>query len=1307
MFSWLRNLNVGTKIGLGFSIIGLILFFNIMMILKILSQTHILNDRIAELRTPTAENGLLLLNGVNHSLAAQRGWLLIGEEHFKEERRLAWKEEIDLPIKLLSNLSKIWTNPDNNIRFDSIVDNLKDLRSYQEEIESLSRDQGWSKSNYILSEKAAPTAKAISILIREMVADQKKLLKTDINESRRILAAGEKVLWGSLLASLIVGFCVAVPITLSITRPLHRITEFSNKIAAGDLQQKSIKRSSKDEIGVLTHNFNQMVFGLLGNLKEKEARNFAILYNILDPLVEINEQGIIGTFNPAAVKVFGYPASEVMGNHINMLLPDSHHNEHSAYIKSHGKKGNTQPNGIARELVGKRKDDSLFPMEVSINEFKVKSKTRYVGIYRDITDQKKAQQEVENTNKDLEKQNWIITLLAKLSDKMRGDQGSVELAQNIVDCLAEGIKAHSAVIYLVETNKLKAVAGFGFSQQEEYSKEFLIGEGLVGKVVLEQQKIVLNDVPEDHIGIASGLGDDLPGNIMIIPLLHEDEVMGVIELGSSDPITDQQIEFVNQAEDSIAIALNSSLTRKQMHELLAETQRQAEELNARKEELEQIQEEMQQTNQFLEQQTQNLVRQKGEIEEKNELVKSKVKELELSGRYKSEFLANMSHELRTPLNSLLILSQLLAENKENNLTEKQKEFARTIHSSGSDLLDLISDILDLSKVEAGKMELNIEGMSVVGLSESLKRMFAPLADRQKLDFIIDISGDIPEEIVTDVQRVEQVIKNFLSNAFKFTETGGITLKFHSADSGTRFSKQGLSSSNTIGISVTDTGKGIPQDKQNHIFEAFQQEDGTTSRKFGGTGLGLSISKELSRLLAGEIHIKSKEDVGSTFTLYLPKTHPSDEKQKPKVNDSAPLVEPKAIRTREQGSQSVLIIEDDFNFAKVISEAARKKGLDPIVAGDGELGLELAKNNPMAITLDIDLPGIDGLEVIKKLHADPATRSIPVYFISAHHDRIKEALKTDPEEFIEKPVSLKKLEAIFEKTINSSRRIEKQVLIVEDNKDMRDSMIGLLSGDHVNILTAETIEDAIQQLRHDRIDCMTLDLGLNGESGFDLLHEIKKDKTLPNVPIIIYTGESLTLSQEEELACFSKSVIIKGAKSPERLLDEINLFLYGLNQPPEVKEVNPAEIIDIPEVNKEEPVSVSPDKVDVLFQGKKVLVADDDMRNIFALTHLLEAKDIDVIIARNGQEAVDTLNSNPDTDLVLMDIMMPEMDGYTAMQEIRKNESFTGTPIIAITAKAMKNDEQKCLEAGASAYLTKPIDQSKLFNQMGICLEKEL
>ena len=1145
MLSWFKNLRVGAKIRLGFAAIGLVFLINIALIISLFNKTHVLNDRVAELRTPTAEYSFMMLNGVNHSLAALRGWLLIGEEYFKEERHKAWSKEIDLPLNTLSFLSRNWTNPDNKIRFKSISENLKDLRSYQNKIENLSRISDWKLANQIMAEKAAPTAKAISILIQEMALNQKELLQTDLRESKRILSRGENLLWATLLMSISFGFLVAIPITRSIVGPLQRITEFSNKIAAGDFKQEVIERDSKDEIGTLTDNLNQMVFGLLGNLKEKESRNFAILYNILDPLIEVNDQGTIGTFNPAAVKVFGYPASEMMGKNVNMLIPHSNQGKNGNLFARYKKTGQTKNGENGREMTGKRKDGSLFPMDLSVNEFKVKNKKRYVGICRDITERKRFQE-------NLESQNWLITSLGKISDRMRGDQDSVELAQNIIDGLAESLEAQRGVIYLVEADVLKVAAGFGFARQEEYLKEFMIGEGLVGKVVLEKQKIVINNVAKDHVGLASGLGDILPANIMIVPLLHENAVMGVVELGFSDPVNEQQEEFVSQAEDGIAIALNSSLARGQMKKLLAETQAQAEELTAQKEELEQIQEELQQSNQSLEKQAQNLSKQKNEIEEKNELVKSKVKELETAGRYKSEFLANMSHELRTPLNSLLILSQLLSENKEKNLTEKQVEFAKTIHSSGSDLLDLISDILDLSKVEAGKMEIHLEDVSLVGLSESLNRTFSPVAEQKNLYLKIELSEGIPDHIWTDVQRVEQIVKNFLSNAFKFTETGGITLKIHPVESGTHFSRETLNGSHAVGISVSDTGKGIPQDKQDYIFGAFQQEDGTTSRKFGGTGLGLSISKELSQLLGGEIHIKSEEGVGSTFTVYLPENNPSPKEQKDNGNNFELQKSSPATISKETASQLILIIEDDPHFSKIISTTAKEKGFDSIVAGEGKLGLELAKKIPAAIILDVTLPGIDGLEVIEQLQADASTKHIPVYIISAHHEKAREALEMGAVNFTEKPVSLEKLEDIFRKIIISSGRSVNQFLIVEDDEDVRDSMIGLFAGENVNILTAETVDEAIQQLRTHPIKCMTVDLGLNGKSGFDLLHEIRNDKTLPNVPVIIYTGESLSVSQEEELAFFSKAVIIKGKKSPERLLDEINVFLHGLDQPSEEK-----------------------------------------------------------------------------------------------------------------------------------------------------------
>ena len=714
-----------------------------------------------------------------------------------------------------------------------------------------------------------------------------------------------------------------------------------------------------------------------------EAQGQIILNNLVDSLITINDKGIIDIFNPAAERAFGYAAKEVIGKNIKMLMPDLYYSGHDTYFKKYRKGKKVQINGVKQELMAKRKDGSAFPIDLSINEFKVKNQTRYVGICRDITERKRSEATIQKATKELEKQNRLIAQIAELNDKMRGDQDSIELARNVINCLGKNLNAQAAVMYLVESDRLKVASRYGFSQQEEYLKEFIVGEGLVGKVALEQQKIVLNDVAEDHVGIASGLGDVLPGNIMIIPLIHENAVMGVMELGFENSITDQQIELVDQTEDSIAIALNSALARRQMHRLLAESQAQAEELASQKEELEQVQEELQQSNQFLEKQAMNLAQKKSEIEEKNELVKSKMKELETAGRYKSEFLANMSHELRTPLNSLLILSQLLSENKDGNLTEKQIEFARTIHSSGSDLLNLISDILDLSKVEAGKMEIHLEDLEIIYLAESLKRMFVPLAEQKKFDFEVEVSDEIPKKIHTDGQRLEQIIKNFLSNAYKFTEEGKIVLKFHPAEKGTRFIRESLSHSKVMGISVSDTGKGISQDKQDHIFEAFQQEDGTTSRKFGGTGLGLSISKELSRLLGGEIHLKSKEGVGSTFTVYIPETHADVKTQNDSINTRVSPQESSVTAQEELGPPSLLIIEDDPHFSKFVSEVARRSGFDAMVAGDGELGIELAKNKPTAIILDMTLPGIDGLEVMKKIQADNQIRDIPVYFVSAH------------------------------------------------------------------------------------------------------------------------------------------------------------------------------------------------------------------------------------------------------------------------------------------------------------------------------------
>ncbi len=1162
-----------------------------------------------------------------------------------------------------------------------------------------------------------------------------------------------------------------------------------------------------------------------------DARAQSILVNMVDPLITINDQGRIEDFNPAAERTFGYSRSEVIGKNVNLLMPEPYHSEHDGYLGNYRATGQAKIIGSGREVAGKRKDGSVFPLDLAVNEMKVGDKTmfigtcrditerrqaeqrlrdseekfnqlaknihevfwiinaevtemiyisdayetvwgrscedlmnnimdwgpslhpedsdrvlglfnfedlaagnfdldyriirpdgsirwihaeglpvrndsgdifRFAGIAQDITERKQAEEKIARINQDLERQNWVKTQVASLNNKMLGDQDSVELAQNIINVLAEILEVRIGSVYLVESDKLKMTAGF--AHQENVSKTFEIGEGLVGQAVLEKQSIVISDVPKDHLRVTSGLGDAVPTHIMIIPFLHEDIVMGVAELGSFSPFSDRQWEFLNQAGEGIAIALNSALARKQMTGLLSETQAQSEELIAQREEMEQIEEELRQSNQYLEEQTRDLVQQKGEVEKKGGLLKIKMQELKVANKYKSEFLANMSHELRTPLNSMLILSQLLAENKRNNLTEKQVEFAQTIHSSGADLLDLINDILDLSKVEAGKMEIHVEEVSLTALSASLEKTFLPVAKQKGLEFKTQISAEMPSYIQTDFQRAEQILKNFLSNAFKFTEEGNVTLKFHPVESQVPFSRAGLNNQNVIGISVSDTGKGITRKQQDQIFEAFRQEDGTTSRKYGGTGLGLSISKELVRLLGGEIQLSSEEGMGSAFTVYLPEKHSTLETEEDRVKVPVPLPKSQARHPSEPVFQSILVIEDDPRFAKIVSDAAKRKGFDTIVAGDGELGLELAeKKQPTAIILDEGLPGIDGLEVMRQLQANAATRGVPVYFISANHEKAKEALTKGATGFLKKPVDMEKIESIFTEVVGLLKKKIKQILVVEDDEDMRKSIIGLLDSENVNFLSAATVDEAIQVLRKHEVDCMTLDLGLGDKSGFDLLHEIKIDETLPKVPVIIYTAMSLTQSQEEELAGFSKSIIVKGARSPERLLDEINAYLYGAKQ--FLEETDSLEERDYSEQEVMEPDPTPVEDEVYNFQGKKVLLTDDDMRNVFALTHLLEEKEADVIVARNGREAIDILKSNPDTDLILMDIMMPEMDGYTAIRKIRKDKNFRDIPIIAITAKAMKTDKEKCLNAGASDYLAKPVDQNKLFAQMSILFKK--
>ncbi|QTA80055.1 Two component system response regulator/histidine kinase, HAMP and GAF domains-containing [Desulfonema limicola] len=945
-------------------------------------------------------------------------------------------------------------------------------------------------------------------------------------------------------------------------------------------------------------------------------------------------------------------------------------------------------------------------------------------------------EEIESSMNTVKHQNWFKTGLAELGNKMRGEQEAAALAQNIISWISNYLQSQIGAIYLADGNKsFYLAASYAWNKRKGNSSKFTSGDGLAGQAALEKKSIIFSDIPDDYIQINSGLGKTSPKNILVFPLIYEGDTKGVIELGTVHDLRETDMEFLTQASEDIAIAFHTAQTRGKMQELLKATSRQAEELKLQQENLQSANKELESQTRVLKESETRLKEQQEElsaineelskrsqaIEQKNEELKEaqakveqKASELEMASKYKSEFLANMSHELRTPLNSILILSQLLSRNENGNLTEKQAEFAGTIHRSGSDLLSLINEILDLSKVEAGKIELHIEEINLKAFEKDLIQLFSHPAKEKGVEFITRIEPDIPDIMKTDGQRLKQILRNLLSNAFKFTRQGNVSLKIFRPSSDTSFTQSGLTHDSSLGFSVSDTGIGIPENKKAAIFEAFQQAEGSTSRRFGGTGLGLSISKEFSKLLGGEIQVRSREGEGSTFTLYLPEisSHINAEEPEPrtkpetKINKKAKQrqIKKPEIKTRETDLQEIeddrtnirendrilLVVEDDPNFSKVLFNVAHEKGFKCLIAGSGEKGLELAKKfDPDAIVMDLGLPEMNGWEVMEELKKDTKTLHIPVHIISSN-DKPRN-LGSDIIGYMTKPVSMEEFDNVFKNIEKNISGKIKNILIVEDEKLQRETLIQLIAHGGINAVGAESAEQAFDSLLKNSFDCMILDLGLGEMSGFDLLEKMKDTENIPQIPVIIYTGRELTQEEHSQLKKYSQSIIIKNEKSQERLLNELELFLNRIEEPETPEKTRTSEKIK----NTEEPEGTEK-KQEVNMSGKKILIVDDDMRNVFVLTSLLEEKNFEIIVGSDGKEALEQLDHNPDTDMVLMDIMMPEMDGYEATREIRKQERFEKLPVIALTAKAMKGDMEKCMDAGSNDYLTKPVDIDRLF-----------
>ncbi len=913
------------------------------------------------------------------------------------------------------------------------------------------------------------------------------------------------------------------------------------------------------------------------------------------------------------------------------------------------------------------------------------------------------------TNRNTE-QDWLKTNLARFTGMLQGQRELATVGRMLLSELAPLVAAQQGVIYQMEAENpgtMRLLSAFA-DTIEGHQETVRIGEGLVGQCALEKRRMLITDLPETTVPVRSGLFEAVPRNVIVLPVLFEDRVKAVIELASLSAFTQSHLAFLEQLTASIGIVLNSIEATMQTEGLLKQSQQLAVELQTQ-------QKELQQTNEQLAQKAKQLAEQNAEVERKNQEIEQargaleeKAKELALTSKYKSEFLANMSHELRTPLNSILVLGQQLADNPDTNLTPKQVEFARTIHAAGTDLLNLISDILDLSKIESGTVSVEAEEVFFGSLIEMVARPFRHEAENRKLVFEIEADPHLNRSLVTDSKRLQQVLKNLLSNAFKFTDQGGVRLSVSAASGGWAPGHQVLSNAGSVvAFEVSDTGIGIPADKQRIIFEAFQQADAGTSRKYGGTGLGLAISRELASLLGGEIQLRSTPGKGSTFTLFLPQTyvgpaapstiitnapHNAMRLELPVssiVEDPVEVLEDDRNKI-QPGDAVLLIVEDDIHYARILCDLSRDNGFKVLIASRGAEALALAREfHPTAVSLDVSLPDMLGWTILNHLKQDPSTRHIPVQMLTIDEDW-HHGLSHGAFAFVTKPTTTEGLNAAIARIREYSAPRRKRLLVVEDEPVQQTSIQALLGHDDIDVKVVSTGLDALASVQSEQFDCLVLDLRLPDMSGFELLERLKMIEGGKELPVVVFTGKDLSPEEDARLHMLARSVIVKDVESPERLLDETSLFLHRV-------------VSDLPEEKRKMLDRLH--RSDEALVGKKVLIVDDDVRNIFALSSVLERRGMTVLTAGTGREAIATVESTSDLAIVLMDIMMPEMDGYETMQVIRQNPQFRRLPIIALTAKAMKGDREKCLEAGASEYLAKPVNTEQLLSACRMWLHR--
>jgi CheY-like chemotaxis protein/CHASE3 domain sensor protein len=979
------------------------------------------------------------------------------------------------------------------------------------------------------------------------------------------------------------------------------------------------------------------------------------------------------------------------------------------------------------DLLAKRKASSQAASSKAINTIVIGSivflviiVVLFIYIQETFERQKKIEKQVMVANAELEivlaenkAQNWLLTGTGYLNDRIQGQQSERELAGNILTEICNYTKALTGTFYLFndDLQTLELYSSYAFNNPDALKRVVKISEGWLGQVAKDEKAAIIKGKLNDKLELGSSLIQQEIIESFIVPFFFDKKLIGVIEIAFNNELDKNSSDYILAVADDIGIAVNTAQARTIMHELLSQVQQQAEELEAQQEEMrvtnEELlsktemlqaseeemrvqQEELRSTNAELEEKASLLEEKNQAIEEARKSINIKVLELETTGKYKSEFLANMSHELRTPLNSILVLARILKDNKPHNLSEDQVKYASVIFNAGNDLLTLINDILDLSKIESGKLEMHNDNVKIADILHDMEMLFAEVAGNKKINYNISTSKDLPKSIFTDKLRVDQVLKNLLSNAFKFTPDGG-TIEINVVPG---------NEAKTVSFKIKDTGIGIAYDKQKIIFEAFQQADGSTSRRFGGTGLGLSISRELVILLGGNITLTSEPGTGSEFILTIPlkaiAINP-EEQVAPTVETFAPEMQflrpAKQVTEKSNREPLVVIVEDDKNFADILHDYSRDHGYKSIMVHEGTNAVEVIKENqPDAVILDIMLPGKDGWQILKELKQDQLTMHIPVHLMSAGDAAANRVHREGAISFLKKPIDTNTLDKLFVDIMQQNGTRFKQILLVEDNRTQSQALNEMMQSQDITVDQAFDGESAFRMLHQNEYQCVILDLNLPDISGLDFLDKIKAIERFKALPVIINTAMELDKTSVSRLMQYANAMVVKTTKSADRLIDEVNLFLNKVRELTE----QPAEITSLP---KNKTVALGKDVI----KGKKVLIVDDDMRNIFALSSALQGYDMIVEIANDGQEAIDKLEAIGDIDMVLMDIMMPVMDGYEATRYIRKQNKWAKLPVIALTAKAMMDDREKCIAAGANDYITKPVDMDRLISLMQLWL----